>query len=204
MILFIDKLATKSKNQIYILSVNPGNLSDFIDKRKIPESNFYLYDLHYPKFLAKFETLYYKGVFAQLTKIIRNRPPNYTTDYSGWVVKNNPKAIDIKEVADRLKKNLLKREYSKERERHLVNLIEKLNQHGIVCLVRMPIDQEILKAENRFISDFDVKMEKIAEKQNIIYLNYSNNMAYSTYDGSHLYSNSAIRFTRMLGGGDKR
>jgi hypothetical protein len=85
------------------------------------------------------------------------------------------------------------------RENSFEETIRFLKKHGVVFLVRLPADPDIIALENENWANFDQQMERIARDHNISYLNYSMGFeGFRTYDGSHMPSESARMFTRLL------
>jgi len=92
-------------------------------------------------------------------------------------------------------------EYEKKSEYRISKFKETityLQQYGSVILIRMPLDEDFLKLENGFFENFDDRMMKISATYNIPYFNYSRDHNYKTYDGSHLFSESAKTFTKNV------
>lgn len=75
--------------------------------------------------------------------------------------------------------------------------IEKLKTFGKVYIIRLPIHQGVLELEDMVWKDFDIDMNQVASDYEVEYLNYARTgEKYQTYDGSHLYSASAKKFSR--------
>ena len=85
------------------------------------------------------------------------------------------------------------------RYNYFIKTIEYLKTKGKVFLVRMPSDVGILKFENKYWKNFNSEMDSLSNIYNVPYFNYSKKSKnYKTYDGSHLESESAKKFTRLL------
>ena len=69
-------------------------------------------------------------------------------------------------------------------------IIELLNQHGQVYLVRLPVCSEILAIENQMLPSFDKKIADIKDLC-VGYLDMTSTPAKYIYtDGNHLYKES--------------
>ncbi|MEC3908033.1 hypothetical protein VOI54_13460 [Tamlana sp. 2201CG12-4] len=85
------------------------------------------------------------------------------------------------------------------RYNYFVKTIKYLKTKGEVILTRMPSDKDFLNFENTYWGNFDFEIDSIANRYHIPYFNYSKQFnSYKTYDGSHLESKSAKRFTKQL------
>ena len=75
--------------------------------------------------------------------------------------------------------------------------IEELKKYGSVYIVRLPIHKGVMGLEDRVWKDFDSDMNSVASHYNVAYLNYARTgEKYQTYDGSHLHSASAQKFSQ--------
>ena len=80
-----------------------------------------------------------------------------------------------------------------------IKLIQFLKEKGHVFIIRIPADADIIEFENDIWQGFDKEFDSITKKHNVPYFNYSNKSnEYKTYDGSHLESESAKKFTKQL------
>ena len=78
--------------------------------------------------------------------------------------------------------------------------IDSLRSRGQVFLVRVPMHEGVLALEDQVWNNFDEVMDSIAREKGVRYLNYrSRTQDFETYDGSHLYSESAKAFSRDVG-----
>ncbi|MDC9722466.1 MAG: hypothetical protein PSN34_06795 [Urechidicola sp.] len=81
----------------------------------------------------------------------------------------------------------------------LEETVNYLNNYGTVIVTRLPIDSSFLLLEDNFWPDFNERIEVISKRQQVPYLNFSTTgYLYNSYDGSHLYSESAKIFTKTL------
>lgn len=96
---------------------------------------------------------------------------------------------------------------SDDREHYFMETIDMLHSSGTICLVRMPIAEEMRRIEEQMYPGFDAFIQSIAEEKSIQYLNYSvGSHFYEYYDepGSHLTGESAKEFTIRLAKDIKR
>lgn len=85
------------------------------------------------------------------------------------------------------------------REKSFELTIKFLKKHGLIFMVRLPADADIIALENENWVNFNQQMEGIAREHHIHYLDYSEGFeGFKTYDGSHMPSESARIFTRLL------
>jgi len=138
-----------------------------------------------------------------------NKWDNMVAHSNGWnevKLKSTTHAIskqDIKEwkqqAVDYYKKSLQEEVYNANRFENFIKTIAYLKEKGTVILIRMPIDHDMLLLEKETWCDFNKKMDSVAENQKVIYFDYSEKLAdYKTFDGSHLLSESAQKFTAEL------
>lgn len=134
---------------------------------------------------------------------------NLTTHTNGWneVSLESPTFNITQEVIkDWKRKNLAyferrlpKEEVKPYRLEWFGKTLEHLKKEGDVFLVRMPADKEIIEFENKNLPTFKTLMDSITHVYQIPYLDYSiGNKSFGTYDGSHLYSESAKEFSTIL------
>ena len=90
-------------------------------------------------------------------------------------------------------------EFQKIRLQAFLDIVTFLKGKGKVFLVRLPADSDVIALENKNHNNFDHQMDSIAKIYGIPYLNYSTRQgSLKTYDGSHLESESAKKFTALL------
>jgi hypothetical protein len=81
--------------------------------------------------------------------------------------------------------------FSPLRLNYLEKTIEFLQKHGTVYIVRIPVTEGIFAVDDKFMPDFDEKMEHLSKKYNAPYLSYRNRPhVYDYTDGNHLYKTS--------------
>lgn len=115
--------------------------------------------------------------------------------------------MDSSEIAERIKKKAetykedsLSKTFSEKRLSFLCLTIEYLLEHGSVCLVRLPIANEIEEIEDQFMPNFNDLMLSLSRKYNIPYYNFleGDQIEYQTFDGNHLSIASSKAFSREL------
>jgi len=117
----------------------------------------------------------------------------YTSMDSVYVKKNIQKKIN------HYNKSMRKNKFSEFRFSYLRKTIELLKNHGEVYLVRMPVHSSLLKIENSFDSEFNNRMINFANRNNLEYLNFTNDsIQYSYTDGNHLYIKDAKKYSIRL------
>lgn len=204
------KLDTNISNGIFILSVDPWSLSEAIDSEgdlakfreaKLPlntlecftcKPNFEYLQKHYPKAWG--------NVLLQpwLT-------PELFLHHDGWLEVQVP--MDEKSVAKRTSEKveqyqILAKKYriSGQRLRALENLIDYLQQHGVVFLVRLPVGHQLLGIETEYWPGFSLGLTKLAANQGVTFFDLTaNSSGYQFTDGNHLFSESGRVVSKRLG-----
>ncbi|MDO5971136.1 hypothetical protein Q4Q35_15110 [Flavivirga aquimarina] len=210
----VIKKKIKTNNGIFIISISPGN---FTAPSGLNDEKVFEYDERLT--LGKVDNVtsspnynYIMNAYgAPLYNGLHNLDQwNHRISHqNGWneiKLKNNHNIITDKDIEHW--KSLTVKFYNEKikleqlstyRYNYFIKTIEYLKTKGKVFLTRMPSHTDLLKFENEHWGRFDFEMDSIANLHDIPYLNYSkqsNN--YKTYDGSHLESESAKRFTKRL------
>lgn len=221
---YLNGIRKKMKNAqgdgVFILSVSPGS---FTAPKYITEEQ--LIKLDQKMAIGKIENFtenpnydYIVNCYAQslYTAFLNIKSfDNQTTHKDGWnevkleVATNK---ISEEEVANWTAqmvqgyvKGFEKESISEHRISNFVNTIRYLKTKGHVIVVRMPSGNKIIALENDFWPNFSKQFDSIAKKNEVPFFDYSEAQTdYTTYDGSHLVSESAIRFTRVLANDIKR
>ncbi|MEX2567499.1 MAG: hypothetical protein WD431_16255 [Cyclobacteriaceae bacterium] len=96
-------------------------------------------------------------------------------------------------------KDLLKRSsFSDVRYQFIEATVRYLKGKGKVILIRMPVHQDIYQNEQELIPDFDKRIETVAKKLEVRYLNFSVDQGWEFKDGAHLKKSSAFDFSILL------
>lgn len=80
---------------------------------------------------------------------------------------------------------------------YLTQLIDLLQPHGRVLLVRLPTGPEMAALEQQFQPDFDKRLTDLATQKGVPYLNYLA-QPYPTNDGNHITRGAAEQFSQRL------
>ncbi|OEK08532.1 hypothetical protein A8C32_03505 [Flavivirga aquatica] len=103
-----------------------------------------------------------------------------------------------KQTLDGYNKKLETEVDSKYRLNSFLNTIKFLKNKGTVVIIRIPADSDFIAMENNLWKNFNSQIDSIAKKHEVPYFNYSNEVGFKTYDGSHLESESAKKLTKLL------
>ena len=205
--------SSNSKNGIFIFSVSPRNFTspkgisnqklEALDKKTVLGriENF----TSYPNYSYMMHC--YSGPLYSI--FLPNKNSNVIFHNNGWnefLLQTEQYNISNEQInnwknltLEYYKNEIVKLEISTNRINSLKATIDFLKQKGTVVLVRMPIDANMLELENSYWQSFDKQMLDIANSHKVTYLNYSDNRnKYLTYDGSHLESVSAKKFSTQL------
>lgn len=190
---------------LFILSVHPGNVADYKGGGGRRESDFRFYDLWLvnsnpnPEFIIR----NVNGRQSLLPVIITKVKPKREFDIihrNGWIERTTPPEKRELTVEDLKVMNYVPYR-SPEREAYLERTVAYLKDYGQVVMVRMPVTKEMKEREDEFFEyQFDNTMQAIADRQEVLYLDYSGDgQDYAFNDGvHHLDGPSAVQFTRRL------
>jgi hypothetical protein len=196
----LKKLDRSSKNQIFIVSIDPWCVSsdkkNINDINRFPDNNRSIATTSNVNLKPNFEYLLdrMKGNYY---KIILNKfvSPLYVHD-NGWLeISMNMDSVVVNEKV-RLKKidynNYAKQfRFSSIRLFYLKKIIKLFKQQGKVYLVRLPIHPVVMEIENRYMPDFNKKMKEVIEISDG-YIDFTpKNSNYQYHDGNHLYKTSS-------------
>ena len=190
---------TKQKN-IHILGVSVGSLSNregelemSREKEGLPQN------LRMPNMHPNLEyILLYKNFRFAFKKLrsYEEKEKEYIYHENGWTeAAKSTKDFKIDENA--IKHDLIS--INPDREKNLIKTIDLLKKTGTVFLVRLPAEKKAINSENKYAPDFNQRMHNIAQKQEVIYLDYtSSNIKYPMHDHYHLSGEGAKIFTKEL------
>ncbi len=207
-----EKIKNRTNKGIFIISINPGNFSAFSnidDDILTTDSNTILgktknvaSNPNYNYIINNYSEPLYNAFYSR-------KPEHQISHNNGWneiilytehdTITNNTikywKSLTIKRNIKRVNTD----EKSQYRIDSFIKLIKFLKEEGHVFVIRIPADTDIIKFENDVWQGFDKEFDSITKKYNVPYFNYSNKSdEYKTYDGSHLESESAKKFTKQL------
>jgi len=204
-----NKLNQDSKNQIFILSVNPWSISsrtqdpnDFKNFREkgLILDNMKLFNVN-PNFeylLKNIDGNYFDNLIKQPDK------KNMFLHKDGWLEIRIP--MDSSSVSKRItnkinfykEKFLPKYKFSNRRFNKLKEIILYLNQFGEVYLVRLPVHEEMYNLETELMPNFNEKIEEL-DALFVKYIDFTTiNNLYKYTDGNHLYKTSGAKVTKEI------
>lgn len=206
------KIRTSKGNGVFILSVSPGS---FTTPKKVSDER--IIEIDQRMSIGKIENFtenpnydYIINCYAKslYTAFVDNS--NFTNQVShpdGWneVQREVSNHIITQEESAFLKGQMVvylgrfeNEVLSKHRLNNFVETIQFLKKKGHVAVVRMPAEKEIIALENKFWPGFSKKFDSISKNQQVPFLDYSAIDGYETYDGSHMFSESAKKFSKVL------
>jgi hypothetical protein len=208
------KLREQTREGIFILSVNPGSftaskgfnpdeIQKFDEKTILGKLSEVSADPNYDYLSCCYGSSLYNVIYN--TSVW----DHFVFHADGWnevVLKTSQSTISEGDIRHWTALNLrfyklkLKtEEFNPYRLEYLVKTIDFLKSRGKVYMVRMPAAADIIALENEQWSQFDILMDSVAQEEEIAYLNFTLTPdIYMTYDGSHLFSQSARKFTADL------
>lgn len=212
-----NKIKNSDKRGIYIISVSPGN---FLAKKDTDEEGVLKRDKKL-MMLGKVDDVTSNPNFSYLTNFYgsstynvflnnnkKNKTSNKIVHRNGWMefkLKSPSYDVTPQDLASWKSETIIgyksvmeKEEISEYRMESFKQLMNFLSLKGDVFLVRMPISEEVYNLENTNWLNFSEEMSSLSKNLNVTYLDYSKNFDFITYDGSHLVSESAVLFTKML------
>ncbi|MCS3532440.1 hypothetical protein [Chryseobacterium sp. JUb7] len=205
------KIHENTKNGIFILTVDPWNLSSNkgVEKFKdFPEEHSPLKNMHFYNWSPNYEYLlknYSRSWFKIYTEREKVGKSNTYLHKDGWLEvtvdmqKDSVKKRETEKVDFFYKDLAVNQKISSTRLRSLEDIIKFLKNKGTVYLVRIPTSERLMKVENSYAPDFNLKMKEIAEKHQMQYFDFTSNPNdYQYTDGNHMYKESGKVFTAQL------
>lgn len=207
------KIDTTSNNGLFILSVSPGS---FLISNRVKDSAHVNLDKN--TILGKMTNFNSQPNYEYVRKcydgslyrgLLKPQKMFVTIHPDGWLEfksKNISKAVQeankkrwMQQTNDGYRQVIKYQKKSEYRLQMLEETIEYLNNYGITIIIRTPIDSSFLALENNFWPDFNERINTISKRQDVPYFDFSTTgRLYNSYDGSHLYGDSAKRFTKTL------
>jgi hypothetical protein len=205
-----NKIDTNANNSIFILSVDPWNISswakdpenetDFRENKNIlGTSKVFNNNPNYDYLLHSFHRGWL-SLFLHPARIIRD---TYLHN-DGWL----EISIEVDSVkfekkaqfgAKKFKNEPVIDYFSNTRIDYLEKTVKYLKKFGKVFLVRLPIHEEHKKLELEFMPSFDSIMIGISDLHNVEYFNlfeYPNNYLY--LDGQHIWKESGAEVSKLV------
>jgi len=205
------KIHPDTKNGVFILTVDPWNLSlnnTIKELKNFPEEhsplkNMYFYDKspNYEYLLKNYSRSWFK-IYTEREELGRS---NTFLHKDGWL------EVNVIMQKDSLAKRELEKEkffgedvaktqsISKVRLTALEDIIKFLKNKGTVYLVRIPTGEKIMAIENSYAPDFTKKIKAISDKNGVRYFDFSSRSNdYEYTDGNHMYKESGKIFTSRI------
>jgi len=205
------KINPDTKDGIFILTVNPWNLStgkEVKDAKEYTENTSALADMHfygmtpnYEYLLKHFPRSWFNIYNDRETAVGRS---NTYLHKNGWMevtVDINPKDLRKREASKiiQYKEFASSQKISQYRLDAFEDIIEYLKNKGTVYIVRIPGFKGIMEIENKYSPDFSKRIESIAQKKGVRFFDFS--QQYDQYiftDGNHMYKESGKVFTAQI------
>ncbi|TRZ44198.1 hypothetical protein [Robertkochia solimangrovi] len=204
------KIADSVTNGIFILSVTPGSFS--VSNRLVNDEDILEFDRQMMigkvkdlnedpnlEYVRKcFGRALYKGIFPhehRLTSVFHsNGWEEFKLEGGGYTITQEDIKFWQKETVEGYTKlaAYIPEYKSSYRMEWFKKTVAYLKTRGRVYILRIPMHPGILALEDGVWPELDTQMEAISSEMNVPYLNYARTgETYQTYDGSHLYSQSA-------------
>ena len=203
-----NKLDSGARNGLFILTLNPWVLAqregDDFTKGVFWETDKPPHNMNNVSMSPNFEYLirnygyfHFRTIFRRTAKLHKD----------GWLEERTlgARAMDVRVKRDWTQKSMdmyntftTKWKKSDYRLDQLDKTIQFLQHHGKVVLVRMPIDANIELIEDRFWSNFNGDINRLARSHSVQYLDFSKQNRFQTYDGNHLDHSGGAVFTKEL------
>ncbi|MBN2858303.1 MAG: hypothetical protein JXN63_07870 [Candidatus Delongbacteria bacterium] len=209
------KLDTDSKNGIFIIEVNPWTISENFktveDTTKFFENNLptgSLKDVTSRPNFRYFLDFYDQSYIMIIINRIKNIPylsKNLNTSFlhdDGWFEVSV--RMDEKSMKSREKKTIDKYvnvapvsyKYSNIRYEYFKKTLQYLTIIGSVYLVRLPVKEDIVISENKYMPDFNDKMLSVSEQFGAKFIDLSDsNKNVQFTDGNHLWKESGKKIS---------
>jgi hypothetical protein len=137
-------------------------------------------------------------------KILTKKPTNIFLHQDGWlevlIDMDSTKVQNRIENKERIyrENNLPNTKFSKIRYKYLVKIINFLNDHGKVYLVRLPIHPKIMEIEKELMPDFKNKIQNAINISSGYLDLTTQNSNYRYTDGNHLYKDSGELVSEII------
>ncbi|WP_378188001.1 hypothetical protein ACE939_06215 [Aquimarina sp. W85] len=199
------KLDTTTTKGLFIVTVNPWLFSkrekDDFDTEVYFESdmpphnmNYVDHRINFEYFIKNFDYFHFRSIIRRSSKLHRD----------GWLEESNLPKDEATLTAWKKNQIVMYQKFSKQwlpsdfRMQSFQNIIRYLKNFGTVILLRMPVDEQILTIENQFWTDFDKRIDEIADNNQVIYINLKSNDKYQTYDGNHIDKYGGVIFSQDI------
>ncbi|SHG39757.1 hypothetical protein [Chryseobacterium sp. OV279] len=204
------KLDPDTKNGIFIVTVNPWNLSlknDVFTKADYPEEkspfkNMYFYNMspNYEYLLKNLNKSWFR-IYLDREAVVKS---NTFLHKDGWMEVNvdmNKDSVNARIAKKTQEYQLMLKDYklSQVRMKALNEIIDYLQPKGTIYLVRIPATQNIMNLENKRFPEFSGLMRDLSTRKNIKFYDFSgrcNDFVYT--DGNHMYKESSKVLTAQI------
>ena len=200
------KLNKRSKEQIFIICINPWTLSSICDN---PEN-----ESEFRELKAELASTMFFNLKPNFFYLLKNYPKSFyqllIKDKHMYLHKNGWLEINIEMDSTSLNNRLndkiimyqehsLNFTFSSTRNNYLLNTISYLKEYGKVYLIRLPIHNKIMKIESHTFPYFEDSIKNSIEISNG-YLDLTNLNSKFTYtDGNHLSEKSGEKVSKIIG-----
>lgn len=204
------KLNKKSKNSLFIVSVDPWcistkyNPSDDINLFR--EKELFLGKLNFVNMNPNFEYLFRFSQATNFYDLFRKNtvdPVTYLHKNSGWLEVSV--AMDslnyFKRFNDKIlhyNENIDLYTHSEIRLSYLKKTIDFLKSYGEIYLVRLPIPDEMMEIENKFMPNFNKKIKSLITKDIKYFDMNKSTHEYIYTDGNHLHKSSSKIVSKQI------
>ncbi|MCA6066834.1 hypothetical protein JI747_006575 [Chryseobacterium sp. RG1] len=204
------KLDPETKNGVFILTVDPWNLSlnkNVKSEKEYPEEHSPLKNMHFYNWSPNYEYLlknYSRSWFKIYLEREETGKSNTYLHKNGWLEVNvdmNKDSVAVREKNKIEFYNKLAAENNLSAERILAfkQMINYLKPKGKVFIVRIPASKSITEIENKKYPDFSKLMNEIANKNSIKFFDFSTSYDKYLYtDGNHMYKESGKIFSSQI------
>lgn len=164
-----------SRENIFILEVNPYALARNLKNNSLREIGGVLDEIYDVTSSPNLEYIFrfYEKPLERILSKNKKKPKFYD---SGWMYEKKYDFFQEEKLdgcLTRYEKNFNSSRYSNEREKALVDLIRNLKSFGKVILTRLYIHNDFYKLENKYFPEFNQKMQLIANKYDLNYINFN-------------------------------
>lgn len=210
------KLKSDTKDGVFVVTVEPTAL--MVDKNKPDSPEFYVEN---DKSVAKTSMV---AINPNIEYLLESYEPSLTNELNkkvrppidpigeSTILENGKYDIKIVKKLSTEKLEMFNRQnmsifqermdglkVSDSRMAYLEQTINFLKQHGKVIVIRMPINKKPYSIENKAFPNFDSRMDNLASKTKVSYINYNNlQNQYKWLDEVHLDKNSEVLFSTVL------
>ncbi|WP_223608948.1 hypothetical protein [Chryseobacterium sp. OSA05B] len=204
------KLDPNTKKGIFIITINPWNLSlknDVLTKADYPEENspfknMYFYNMspNYEYLLKNLNKSWFR-IYLDREAVVRSKSFLHKDGWMEVTVDMNKDSVNARIAKKTQEYQLMLNNYklSEFRMKALNEIIDYLQPKGTVYLVRIPATQNIMNLENKRFPEFSGLMRDLSRKRNIKFYDFSGRCDDFVYtDGNHMYKESSKVLTAQI------